>query len=355
MSFRRLFLPGFVSCLAFGAAVLAVPAVAAAAHAPEYSLSIVEGESTLPEEALAHTSADVQPHASVAITITRGGIPVARTSGNDGDAWMSQVPQPGDIVTLESPIGTPVGAPIYDGLPSLDPTVCAGSANFSGQRTGVDPVEGGFYTLVPHNPYSPHRVGVGQAQVTVLSGSSYGGGFLTPLALGQTVWASESLQTQLATGAVFTYSSENDRPVGACPAPPSPPPPPPPPPALQGSVFKLARTSIHKFLHSGLLDQVTINQPGTVIQDLYLQNGKLPAFASSRGKHHARKLPPAQLVARGSASAKSAGTVNVLIRATPRGRRLLSHRGQVRLVLVTTLRSATGKLTLAHRTVTLKH
>lgn len=354
MRARHFFLPGFASSLALLALGVG-PAAASAAKAPEYSLAIVEGESTLPEEALAHTSASVQPRASVAITITRGGIPVARTSGTDGGAWMSQVPQPGDVVTLESPIGTPVGAPIYDGLPSIDPTVCVGSANFSGQRTGVDPVEGGFYTLVPHSPYSPRKVGQGQAQVTALSGSAYGGSFLIPLALGETVFASESLQTQLSTGAVFTYYSENDRPVGACPAPPPPPLPPPPPPALEGSIFKLAKTTIHKLLKSGWLDQVTINQPGTVIQDLYLQNGKLPAFAAAKGKHHGRKVaPPAQLVARGSTTAKGPGTVSVLIRVTGKGRRLLSHRRQARLVLITTLHSATGKLTLAHRSVTLK-
>jgi hypothetical protein len=101
---------------------------------------------------------------------------------------------------------------------------------------------------------------------------------------------------------------------------------------------------------------VTINQPGTIVQDLYLQDGKLPAFAAAnKRKHHARKVPPAQLVARGSATATHSGTVDVLIRVTAKGRRLLRHRSKVRLVLVTTLRSNTGaKLSLARRTVTLK-
>jgi len=115
------------------------------------------------------------------------------------------------------------------------------------------------------------------------------------------------------------------------------------------------RTSIHKFLKSGLTDEVMINHPGRVVQDLYLQDGKRPAFASSKGRHH-HKVPPAQLVARGTATATSAGTVSVLIKATGKGRRLLRHRGEVRLVLVTTLKSNTGaKLNLPRRTVTLKH
>jgi hypothetical protein len=356
----RFFLPGFVSCLAL--ATLGVGPVWATPPLPRYSLSITEGETTQPEHSIISTSGSVNSKASVAVSIIRGGVEVSRSSG-DGGAWMASIPAPGDVVNLETPTGpnghpggTIVGSFVYDGLPSVDPTVCVGSANFSGQRSTGQTVEGGYFSDVAR-PYGQfERTNGGQAQITLLSGSTFGGSFLKPLAFGETVWASESLETPLAGGAVFTYESENDRPVGVCPVPPSPPPPPPPPPALQGSIFKFAKTSIHKFLKSGLLDQVTINQPGTVIQDLYLQDGKLPAFASSnKGKHHARKIvPPAQLVARGSTTAKSAGTVNVLIRVTSKGRRLLSHRKQVRLVLITTLHSATGKLTLAHRTVTLK-
>ena len=79
----------------------------------------------------------------------------------------------------------------------------------------------------------------------------------------------ESVEKPLAGGATFTYTSENDRPVGACPVPP-PPPAPPAIPALQGSIFKLAHITIHKLLKSGWLDQVSINQPGTV-NDLMTQ------------------------------------------------------------------------------------
>jgi hypothetical protein len=354
MRARCFYVPGFVSCLALLALGVgsAEPAVATAAKAPEYTLSVVEGETTVPENSIVDTSGRVEPQASVAVSITRNGIEVARSTGSEGGAWMSQVPQVGDVVSLESPIGTKLGAVVYDGLPSLDSTVCAGSINFSGQNSAGETVRGGYFTEMPHQPYSPERTGYGRAQVTMLSGTSFGGSFLSPLVLGQTVYAVESLETPLAGGAVFDYTSETVRPVGACPAPP-----PPPPPALQGAIFKFAKTTIQKFLKSGLLDEVTINQPGTVIQDLYLQDGKLPAFAASRkGKHHPRKVPPAQLVGRGSTTATSPGTVSVLIRVTAKGRRLLRHRGKVQLVLVTTLRSTSGaKLNLARRTVTLKH
>lgn len=341
--------------LLLGAAWL-VPAVATAAKPPvEYSLSIVEGETTLPEDAIVNMSGLVRPPASIALSITRNGLEVVRSTGGDGGVWTSQVPQVGDVVSLESPIGNPVGAVVYDGLPSLDATVCAGSTDFSGQRTGVDPVEGGYYSLVPRAPY---KIGLGQAQVTTLAGPAYSGNFLIPLALGQTVWASESLRTPLAGGAVFEYSSENVRPVGTCPKPPAPPPPPPPPPALLGSTFKLTKTTIRKLLKHGWPTEVTINQPGTVTEDLYTQNGALPAFASSAGKgarHRKRRPAPALLLARGIASAKSAGIVHVLITVTARGRKALAHAHSVRAILITTLRDAAGaKFTLAPRAVKLK-
>jgi len=322
---------------------------------PQYSLSIVEGVTTLPEESILHTSGEVRPRAETVLTLVHDGAVVAKDTESNGDVWLSQVPEVGDVVDLETPAGHPVGSMVYDGLPSMEPTVCAGSMNFSGQRSAGMEVRGSAFTLVPHPNYTAKRPGE-EAQVTLLSGQSFAGSFLTPLEIGQTVKATEQLQTPLAGGAVFTYSSENDRPVGACPPPPPPPPSPPPPPALQGSIFKLARTTIHRFLKSGWLDQVTINQPGTVTQDLYLQGGALPAFASSAGKsrrHHKRK-PPALLLARGSATAKIAGTVDVLIRVTAQGRRLLRHSHHVQAVLITTLHSDTGaKLNLERRTVLL--
>ncbi len=60
------------------------------------------------------------------------------------------------------------------------------------------------------------------------------------------------------------------------------------------------------------------------------------------------------LLARGSATAKAAGKVNVKIKLTAQGRRRLRHAHSVKAVLVTTLRSASGaKLNLGRRSVTL--
>lgn len=341
------------------ACVAPMPATATG-HGPRYSVNIAEGSTTLPEyEHPDWVSAGVEsPKAEVVLKVIHGGLVVGQDSGSEGGAWVSPGPQVGDEVVFESPRGTPIAKFAYDGLPTLDLTVCAGSTNFSGENSAGDVVEGFYVKNVLETPYHqstrPVQKAFGEAQVKSLSGTTFGGNFLKPLEFGEDVGAIESLKTALAGEATYTYTSENERPVGACPVPP-PPYVPPPPPVLQGSILKLTHSTIHKLLKLGWLDQVTINQPGTVVQDLYLQDGKLPAFASSnKGKHHPRKLPPAQLVARGSATAKSAGTVSVLIRVTGRGRRLLRHRSQVRLVLVTTLRSNTGaELSLARRTVTL--
>jgi hypothetical protein len=333
-------------------AMLAAPAVAEAPAAPEYSLSIVEGADTQPEDPILHVSGSADhPRAEVAVSITHDGLVVDKQSG-EGGAWLSQVPQVGDVVTLESPVNVVRGAVVYDGLPSLDPTVCAGSTDFSGQRSAGQTVEGGYYTVVPHPSYFARRRG-GLAQVQVLSGPTFQGGFLTPLAVGETVYAVESLTSPLEGGATFTYSSEYDRPVGVCPVPPLPPPP-PPPPALAGSLVKLVRTSIQRLIRSGWSTHVTINQPGRIVEDLYMHQGAVPAFAASSKRKRAHRQPPAVLLARGTATAKAAGTFTVTMHLTPKGRRLLKHAHSAKVVLITTLTAASGaKITLERHSLTL--
>jgi hypothetical protein len=344
---------------------VALPGVAGAWNepkAPEYSISIVEGETTVPANSILSTSGSVGiPHAKevqVTLRITEpGGLTVAENTneghGPEEGVWLGQVvPQVGDYVYLESPTGHVLESVKYDGLPSMDPTVCASSTNFSGQRSENEEVEGS--AVVVHPTYTAERPG-GVAQITSLSGSSFAGDFLKPLELGETVRAKEHLTTALGGGGTFTYTSETQRPVGACPVPP-PPPPPPPPPVLHGSIFKLVGTTIHKLLKSGWTDQVTINQAGMVTQDLYQVGGAVPASASAhrKGHGHRHEPPPALLLARGSASAVTAGTVSVMLHATAKGRHVLGHSHRMRAVLVTTLKTGSGvKLNLQTRTVTL--
>ncbi|HEX5853808.1 MAG TPA: hypothetical protein VFY36_12025 [Solirubrobacteraceae bacterium] len=346
---RTALLGSFLAALTLGA----LAQTASAASPPHYSLSVVEGATTQSEYENVGTSGDVESSKEISIAIIRGGVEIVRDSAKGG-ASTSQIPQVGDVVTLESPRGTMIASQVYDGLPSMDPTVCAGSVNFSGQRTAGEEVEGGFFSFKLHvDPYSSYleKTGTGIAQVTTLSGSAYNGNFLTPLAIGQTVHAREVVKTPLPNGAVFTYSSENERPVGACPLPPAPPPP-PPPLALQGTILKLTRTTIHKLLKLGLSDVVGINQPGTVTQALYLRGGTLPANAASakRGRH---KLPPALLLARGAATAANAGEVTVHLKLTKRGRGKLKTAKRVKATLITTLRAGRQTLSLPRRTVSL--
>jgi hypothetical protein len=318
--------------------------------APEYSLSVVEGADTQPEDSIGHVSGGVNSEAEVAVSITHNGLVVDKQSGKGG-VWLSQVPQVGDVVTFESQGFTT--SVTYDGLPSLEPQVCAGSTDFSGQRTAGYTIEGGYYTVVPHPKYFARRNG-GLAQVQALTGSSFGGDFLSPLVSGETVYAVESLTSPLAGGATFTYSSEYDRPVGGCPPPPSPPPPPPPPLALAGAFAKFTRTSIVKLLRSGWPTHVTINQPGTIVEDLYQHSGILPAFAATSKHKRPRKEPKALLLARGTAVAKAAGTVAVTMHLTSVGRRLLKHAHSVKVVLITTLTASSGaKLALGRHSLTL--
>jgi hypothetical protein len=337
------------------ACALTSPAAAITGHGSRYNLKIVEGETTLPEyEQITYTSASVEPHAQVAVSIIRGGIPVYRDIG-EGSAGFSQVPQVGDTVTLESPVGTLIASTVYDGLPVTDPTVCVGSTSFSGQNSTGEIVEGFFVSREPvFNPYhqfiGTHRTAFGEAQVKTLSGTTFGGSFLVPLALGETVGAIETLKTPLAGEATYAYTSETQRPVGACPIPP-PVYNPPSPPVLGGSIAKLLKTTIHAFLHFGARDQIVINLPGTVTQDLYLTGGKLPAFAS--GTHH-KKLQPAVLLARGTVTAKAAGKVTVLLKLTTKGRHKLKSSHKLNAVLITTLRSSSGaKIDLQRHTITL--
>jgi hypothetical protein len=349
------------ACVALLTSAFAAAPAWAGAHGPKYSLKIAEGETTLPEyETIAGTSASVEPSGQLAVSIIRNGITVYRDVENNGWAGLSQVPSVGETVTLEAPVGTLVGSVVYDGLPSIDPTVCAGSTNFSGSNSSGDIVEG-FYTgrVLRYDPYGhiigTHQTSFGEAQVKSLTGATFGGSFLTPLTLGQDVGAVESLKTPLANEATYTYTSEYERPVGGCPPPPPPPYVPPAPPVLSGSLFKLGATTIRKLLRLGWGDQVSINQPGTIVQDVYLDTGKLPAHASARGKRHAKPAPPALLLARGVTTAKAAGTVRIKFSLTARGRRKLKTLKRAKVVVITTLTTASGqKLNLGDRTISLR-
>jgi hypothetical protein len=344
--------------LAVGLLVLLAIAPASASawansHGTQYTLEVTEGENTIPQyEPVAGTVAKVEPGAPVAVSIVRNGTIVYASEGY-GWASVPQVPQVGETVVLESPIGHVIGSDVYDGLPTIDPSTCVGSTNFEGENTSGFTVEGSYvtYTVVSARKHEWPRSGFGEAQVKSLTGTSFGGNFLAPIAPGATVMVTESLKTALPGEATFTYVSERVEPANAtCPAPPPAPAPLPLVTPLRGALAVLGHAKIRVILKSGYRDRVSVNQAGTITQDLFLRGGKLPASAAS---HH-RKTPPALLLARGTAKTSAAGKVSVVLKLTAAGRRKLKSAGSVNAILLTTLRTANGQVdTLAPKSLTL--
>jgi hypothetical protein len=356
-------LPTAIAALAVCvAAALGAPSSAAASGPLEYTLKVTEGVTTVPENSVAYTSAHANHKTQMRLNLVHNGV-LTYTDPTSHGEWVGfpQVPVPGDVLTLESPFGTVVGSVAYDGLPSMDASVCAGSRNFSGQRSGAESVQGRYYTEAPVLDRYGHpipgqwqHVNEGFAQVTALAGSAFGGSFLAPLALGETVVATESIEEPLGGGAVFTYESETVRPVGACPVPPPPPPPPPAPliPALRASIAKVMFPRLSALRRKGLHDQVLVNQRAFVVQDLFLAGGALPAHASRR----AHRPPPAVLLARGTAASGGAGSVTVTLRPTAKGWSRMRNARNLSVVLLTTVHNASGSsITLPARRLKLHH
>ena len=177
-------------------------------------VEVSEGSTTSPEFPVSYTIALSGPEGELRVRITRGGTVVAEAASTEGYAEMAQVPQVGDVVSLEAPFGTTVLTRTYDGRPTMDPTVCAGSSNFSGQRSPDASVSGGYYTLGSGS----YGSGFGSAHITSLSGSLFAGSFPAALAIGETVYAGQKAE-QSTGGTEVTYFSRNTRPVGVCPGP----------------------------------------------------------------------------------------------------------------------------------------
>jgi hypothetical protein len=332
---------------------IAPASASASSHGTQYTLEVTEGENTIPQyESVAGTVARVEPSAPLAVSIVRNGKTVYENEGY-GWAGVPQVPQAGETVVLESPVGHVIGSDVYDGLPTIDPSTCMGSTNFEGENTSGFTVEGSYITLtlLSARKHEVERSGFGEAQVKSLTGTSFGGSFLAPIAPGATVMVTESLKSALPGEATYTYMSERVEPANArCPAPPPPPPAPPLVTPLRGALVALGHSKIRIVLKSGYRDHVSVNQAGTVTQDLFLRGGKLPATAAG---HH-KKQPPALLLARGTAKTSAAGTVSVVLKLTAAGRRKLKSAGRVNAILLTTLRTANGQVdTLAPKSITL--
>ena len=73
------------------------------------------------------------PGRQIAISLQRGGAVIADNTGTDA-AYRDVVVQPGDVLTA-SVDGQQVFNRAYDGLPTLDASVCGNATSFSGLRS----------------------------------------------------------------------------------------------------------------------------------------------------------------------------------------------------------------------------
>jgi hypothetical protein len=164
----------------------------------------------------------------------------------------------------------------------------------------------------------------------------------------------DAAEPQATAGAIFTAPDAPLPPVP--PAPPAPPDTPtsrdrtPPRGTLPRSIELPRASALAKA--GKLTGKITVNEPSTVRQALYLDNGRAPkAIASGR---RARRKPV--LFGQGTVNAKQAGTVKVTIKLTAKARKQLkSTRKRVKVVLLTELVDRAGNKTrLAAKRLTIR-
>ena len=156
------------------------------------------------------------------------------------------------VVTLESPVGTRSGSIVYDGLPSIDPTVCVGLHELlrrehvrlhGRRRSSTRRVAEARPLRAFTGGIRPARRSAGENAV----GHDLRRHLPPPAGARRDRRRDRVAQNASRRRSDLHVHQRNDRPVGACPAPP---PPPPPPPALQGVIVKLVHSTIHKLLNS---------------------------------------------------------------------------------------------------------
>jgi hypothetical protein len=132
--------------------------------------------------------------------------------------------------------------------------------------------------------------------------------------------------------------------------------PPPPPPVEKdttrpnGTLPRKIEVSGRELVREGkLVNKVVVNEPATVHQGLYLDDGSAPrALPARKGRKRAT------LLGSGKATAKQAGRVKVTIKVNAKGRKAFRRR-TVRVVLLTTLVDPAGnRRALAAKRFTVK-
>ncbi len=196
-------------------------------------------------------------------------------------------------------------------------------------------------TGVPGAPYEA----VGHGRLTSATATAYGVNFGTPIQAGDLITYREVRQTT-AGDVTTTLTVTTTVPVGVVP--------PAPPVDVAAPVIKkndlgAPSTTLKSFLKSGLFSFITLDEPGTVTQQLLLpvakdKKGSKSAFAPKKKKKKAPKAPI--VVGTGTATSTAPGeTVKVSIFSTKEGRKALKAiKGSkpVKLTLVTTVKDTLG-------------
>jgi hypothetical protein len=267
----------------------------------------------------------------LSLSVSHGGGRATAPAGSGSLADVSSPLAAGDVITIGC--GGRVVSFAYDALPSIGPAACAGSRTINGGLS-----VGGMLILAVARPGNnvPYTR-ASQVATTIPAAGSYAGRFPRPLLATDVVRVDEFVRGAI-NGLLVDYYSIQERVAGACATAAAP----------RGSVALVHRRPLlPEFLHRGLATRVSDDQPGTVVENLYLDDGApLPAHAARR----TRKPTP---IGRGSATITKAGKVTLTVRPNASGRRL-SPSHSVRALLLTTLRNRAGaSRTLAVKRITL--
>lgn len=333
---------GFVSLIAVAALGAAAPVASAATTEVWFSIASFPAGAFTPPGSPSSTST-----ASYGGDIYTGpcypNCVAMRTEQVRGGVVVPRVPggvslQVGDVFRIvRQDNGAVLAQTTYDGTPALSERTCLGQNAFSGTRASDAPVAVrayGAFESTSLDRYSPRRNNI--VRVRVLGDGTFAGVFDEPLGPGDLIRVAQTAET-LIGGVHTTVETTVSRVVGPCP---------PPPPAVvdrtppKSTSFELgaASTSVRSFLRFGLTSFVGIDEPGTVMQALYLDNGaKLPAGAAK-----AKRKPKAVLLGTGRTSSPIAGVVKVVLKPTKAGRSALKGKRSANAVLLTSVRDAAG-------------
>ncbi|WP_272473585.1 hypothetical protein [Baekduia alba] len=279
------------------------------------------------------------------LDVLRGGATAATGTGVGYVQLAPFTMQAGDQLVLTDLDANESHSATYTGAPGFDAGVCGAAATFSGVRDDAAAVS--VTAALSYGAHDPRNEALAAVKLSG-PGTTFAGTFAKALSSAWTVTASQTRPID-AVGTGFSVFSDVTRPVGDCPpadpapAPAAAPAPAPAPaPAVVpapapakdlvapvAALLKLRLATAWRALVAGTFsDAVTITEPGTVTQTLYLDDGAKAAKATVLG--------------RGRAVVGQAGKVTVKLKLSRQGRSHVKARKAVKVKLVTTVTDQAG-------------